>query len=305
LASSSSPGSLLTRATKIPDRIFRAWLAEDYDGKSQWVSIKLSHGSTSVGYKARVAAGDHSGHEPMPVDTLVTATSVHGQIEVLLGQKGWLYGVDFAQMVISGHTGPAINSNGTYDMHWTGGAGGGISITTPPVIQDTHGFTGTPGEMQFSGPSDIVTWVIPDGLGGDYLYGYEELLIQASTDWWPTLGVDNPQDVKYVSTGAADGCGAEIAQQFARTDFNILVNGAIDSTYSSINPNPGNTFWQPAAILVDQPVHLNDGDVMKMQTVWTGGHFFNAIGAAYGNFQFGTQQGVFWLYRLPEDQQTH
>lgn len=90
MATSSSARHDLGRAIKFPPRIYRAYLAEDYDGISQYVLTKLTHGGVSSAYKARVAAGDHSGHTPMPEGSPVVVTSVNGTLEVLLGQKGHL-----------------------------------------------------------------------------------------------------------------------------------------------------------------------------------------------------------------------
>jgi len=69
-------------------RLFRAFLAEDYDGIGQYVTIALSRASIASAFKARVAAGDFGTLTPFPQGTEVAAFSYHGQIEILsLGMK--------------------------------------------------------------------------------------------------------------------------------------------------------------------------------------------------------------------------
>jgi len=71
-----------------PHLIYRAKLAEDYDGIGQWVLVFLSNGSTSAAYKARVAAGDFATGQLIPERTPVTVFINHGQVEILsLGYK--------------------------------------------------------------------------------------------------------------------------------------------------------------------------------------------------------------------------
>jgi len=82
------PATAIKKAVKIPPRIYKAYLAEDYDGISQYVLTKLTHGGVSSALKLRVAAGDHSGHTPAPVGTPVKITSINGTTEVLIGQQG-------------------------------------------------------------------------------------------------------------------------------------------------------------------------------------------------------------------------
>ena len=72
---------------KLPSRIHRGFLAEDYDGIGQYVMVTLSRLSTSAARLARVAAGDFGGGRTFPAGTPVTVFSVHGRLEVLLGNN--------------------------------------------------------------------------------------------------------------------------------------------------------------------------------------------------------------------------
>lgn len=75
------------RLLKRPDRVTIGRLAEDYDGIGQYVLVSLADSSVSAAYKARVAAGDFGGGRRIPAGTKVPVTSVHGRLEVLLGNQ--------------------------------------------------------------------------------------------------------------------------------------------------------------------------------------------------------------------------
>lgn len=71
-----------------PHKVYRAELAEDYDGIGQFCLVKLSNGSTSSAFKARVAQGDFATGQLIPESTPVTVFVNHGQVEILsLGYK--------------------------------------------------------------------------------------------------------------------------------------------------------------------------------------------------------------------------
>lgn len=65
--------------------IFRAKLAEDYDGIGQYVMVALAGSAVGAAYKARVASGDFGGSRTFPAGTPVTVLSYRGTMEVLLG----------------------------------------------------------------------------------------------------------------------------------------------------------------------------------------------------------------------------
>jgi len=73
----------IRRLTKIPPKIHRAYLAEDYDGIGQYVLLALAKNSTSSAYKARIAAGDFGGGRVFPVGTPVIVHVNRGLIEIL------------------------------------------------------------------------------------------------------------------------------------------------------------------------------------------------------------------------------
>lgn len=69
-------------------RIFRAFLAEEYDGIGQYVKITLSRNAVTVGLQARVGSGDFGTGQTIPQGTPVSIFSYRGKIEILsLGAK--------------------------------------------------------------------------------------------------------------------------------------------------------------------------------------------------------------------------
>lgn len=75
----------IATAAQRPRRVFKAYLAEAYDGIGKTVKITLSRGSLSAGQVARVASGDFGGSRIFPVGTLVHVVSYRGIMEVHLG----------------------------------------------------------------------------------------------------------------------------------------------------------------------------------------------------------------------------
>jgi hypothetical protein len=69
-------------------RVYRAFLAEEYDGIGQYVHITLSRNAVTVGVRARVGSGDFGTGQKIPEGTLVTVASYRGHLEILsLGAK--------------------------------------------------------------------------------------------------------------------------------------------------------------------------------------------------------------------------
>lgn len=64
-------------------RIFRAYLAEEYDGIGQYVNLALSRNSVTSGLRARIASGDFATGAHYPKGSEVLVFSDHGQLEVL------------------------------------------------------------------------------------------------------------------------------------------------------------------------------------------------------------------------------
>jgi len=71
-----------------PQRVFRAFLAEDYDGIGQYVSLTLSRGAVTAGLRGRVGSGDFGTGQVIPVGTPVSVFSYRGKLEILsMGAK--------------------------------------------------------------------------------------------------------------------------------------------------------------------------------------------------------------------------
>lgn len=69
-------------------RVFRAFLAEDYDGIGQYVAITLTKGGTSAALRGRVGAGDFGTGQVIPEGTPVAVFSYKGKLEILsMGAK--------------------------------------------------------------------------------------------------------------------------------------------------------------------------------------------------------------------------
>lgn len=89
----------LQRAVKdiaaVPDGIYRARLAEDYDGIGQYVMVSLSNASVGSAFKSRIAAGDFGGNRTFPAGTLVRVHSFRGQLETFLGNFPGCFGDEF------------------------------------------------------------------------------------------------------------------------------------------------------------------------------------------------------------------
>lgn len=66
-----------------PRNVNRGYLAEEYDGISQFVLVALSRTSTSAAYRAKVATGDFGTGKRFPVGTPVAIRSYRGGLEVL------------------------------------------------------------------------------------------------------------------------------------------------------------------------------------------------------------------------------
>jgi len=69
-------------------RVFRAYLAEDYDGIGQYVSLTLSQGAAAIGLRGRIGSGDFGTGQVVPVGTPVSVFSNRGNLEILsMGAK--------------------------------------------------------------------------------------------------------------------------------------------------------------------------------------------------------------------------
>ena len=95
--------------TTLEPRLYRGYLAEDYDGIGQYVLVTLSGASTGAAYKARIAAGDFGGRRTFPVGTPILMHIHRGLIEILdLGNKPGGFRCEF---VVDDFTGRTIQTN--------------------------------------------------------------------------------------------------------------------------------------------------------------------------------------------------
>src|SRR5687768_10613159 len=65
--------------------MFKAYLAEPYDGIGQYVMVALSRAGVTKAMRGRIASGDFGGSRTFPEGTPVVVISNRGQLEVLLG----------------------------------------------------------------------------------------------------------------------------------------------------------------------------------------------------------------------------
>lgn len=96
------PKSKAIHLSRLPGRMFPGRLAEAYDGVGQYVAVILSHGSTAVAYKARVAAGDFGGGRTFPAGTPIHLVSYRGKLEAHLGNQPRFCEENFNQPFVNG-----------------------------------------------------------------------------------------------------------------------------------------------------------------------------------------------------------
>lgn len=69
-------------------RVFRAFLAEEYDGIGQYVKLTLSRNAVTVALRGRLSSGDFGTGQTVPEGTPVSVFSYRGQLEILsMGAK--------------------------------------------------------------------------------------------------------------------------------------------------------------------------------------------------------------------------
>lgn len=139
-----------------PDRIFKAYLAEDYDGIGQYVMLSLTRSGVTNALKGRIASGDFGGGRTFPEGTPVVVIAYRGQLEVFLGNIPNSCGLD----TFGGRTvnpGWGTSSSG-YDWYLDPSVNPGLS----GFIQVLDGYgVYTPEIGGVTSPGDLVL-VIPD-----------------------------------------------------------------------------------------------------------------------------------------------
>lgn len=123
----TTPGSAIKKFAKHPGGMYRARLAEPYDGIGQFVLVALAGSSVSAAYKARVASGDFGGGRTFPQGTPVVVHSYRGSMEVFLGNQPSPCDTELCQR---DEVGTWNNADGGFDWE----AGGNITI--PPAVGD-------------------------------------------------------------------------------------------------------------------------------------------------------------------------
>ena len=203
------------------------------------------------------------------------------------------------QLVLTGRYGGTLHTSGTYDCIWAGSNVGGITVVTPAVTQDTDGYTGTAGDMQW-GVASLTSWTIPTGLGGHYDVGAN--MFAYNNAWWITTSIPsepNPQQIAYPGYNTDNGCGASVSNAGATVTWRLfnVTTGLTLATWVSQSAPGG--YWIPLAHLPRTSVSVADGDVLKCTIQLSSGvHPENgAMGAVYGGTVYGGQQGVFWMTR--------
>jgi hypothetical protein len=64
-------------------RVFRAYLAEEYDGIGQFVAVSLTRSGITSAFRAKISLGDVGNDVQYPVGTPVLVFSDHGLLEIL------------------------------------------------------------------------------------------------------------------------------------------------------------------------------------------------------------------------------
>lgn len=135
-------------------QLFTGYLAEDYDGISQFTSVTLTRGSISSAFLVRVAAGDFNMHRPFQAGTPVILFADHGQIEILsLGGGGGIF---------------APSRVGTI-------GGGGVNGGLPDLPQDVYDAGGIASDAVVGTPR-ILRYIQPSSIAGVEAFGSPILL---------------------------------------------------------------------------------------------------------------------------------
>lgn len=81
----TNPRRAIQELSRGSARMFKAYLAEGYDGIGQYVKIALTKGGVTNALQGRIAAGDFGGGRTFPEGTPVVVAVQHGHMEVFLG----------------------------------------------------------------------------------------------------------------------------------------------------------------------------------------------------------------------------
>jgi len=233
----------------------------------------------------------------------VSESTITASSRIIAGRGG------FHQVVLAanvnahteGYTGFYYNPGGPHTLAWGGAPLTNLpltGLTIPTVIQDTDGYSGTPGDWQFIAAISSVT--IPAGLDGTYTVGIEGCAVRNA--WWPDHASilephpPSPHAVPYVPggnfSGIAPGDGWAITDYTITVDFRV--NGAVVATKDYTGP-AGMGTATIAWVVTD--LAFAEGDVITAtitwHDVWGLANFCNALGMSVPSTCFA----VFFLTR--------
>ena len=122
-----------------------------------------------------------------------------------------------------------ITTNGTYPIVFAGANATDnptvVEGTLRAVLQDTDGYSGTPGDWQ---TGTFYELTIPAGLDGTYRMGLEEIQGVPGSDWWLPASppLPNPQQIPYPYGGVHGHSGSGVAGGGTQTVvWELLKNG--------------------------------------------------------------------------------
>jgi hypothetical protein len=196
-------------------------------------------------------------------------------------------------VLVSGlNNGTVISANGTYTLIWNDIGGGTPPAPMNGIVQDTDGYSGTPGNLQH-GPITSVT--IPAGLGGTYRVGLEGM--NTNDPWWLvsyTPPPYNPQAVPYVFAHAQVSCGQGVESGAQVVTYSICANGT--PVASAVWSGSGGLTYATPLANIDATAVLHDGDVITATVTFSGTAWplWN-FASAYGNQVPGQNGGALIL----------
>lgn len=242
------------RGLEIPRRLFKAYLAEDYDGIGQYVLTTMARTSTSAAVRARIAAGDFGGGRKFPAGTPVVVFSNRGQLEILgLGNQPALCTEDFR----GGFAGelPSLDGwrfeNGLPGNDWyREGDSEYFSVVGGQLVIASGAYSPSTGV-----DTDPWIWMFPKGDPTTYKFP-AEYLIRFKVEFTGVPDTQYPQidfylgDVEKVGTAGSlgDVFFATLEGPISAPNFRLGSFGMTDYS-TSIESNPGTSIWNNWALL--------------------------------------------------------
>ena len=193
------------------------------------------------------------------------------------------------------------NGGAPATMVWGGVGSANLPLTglaVPTVMQDTDGYSGTPGDWQSIGTISSVT--IPTGLGGTYTATVEGMT--GGTAWWPAPGghpegrPPSPHAVQYVFGGVNDyGCspGDGLPLSGWTVTYDVRANGVVLASHDVTGPGG---FTQDVPLVWQfSGLTLSDGDVVTLTATWHDSWGVANFGNSMGMSEPATRFAIFAL----------